>query len=295
MGATKKKVREKFTDEQRAQWRQAQREEAQQKLAAAVESLQSSDGFRAWLKARARFHNYSYQNTLLILVQCPEATRVAAASAWRDLGRHPVKGSKALRIFAPIEWRIPCSESDPGAIWNSKRERWERKVRSFKLVPVFDLSQTDGEPLAPAPEVADVEGETHAHLEPKLLALAEELGYSVRTESLGGGMGGYCDLAAKQIVLAEGHSPNARVRVLVHELCHAQGIDYKDYSRSEAETIVEAATFIVLAGQGLDVDASSVPYIAGWSGQDGHAKLSKFAETIDRVARRIEKVLPDAC
>lgn len=287
MGATRKK----FTPEQRAEYQKAQRELASERLKTAVESLQSTDGFRAWVEARARFHNYSFHNTLLILAQKPDATRVAAASVWRELGRYPAKGSHALRVFAPFSvWR-EADEGDPGARWNAKRNRWERKITYFNLVPVFDVSQTDGEDLPAAPESAPIDGDSHAHLEPALVTLASDLEYTVATEAITDGSSGYCLPEAKRIVLDEGLSPNGRVRVLIHEIAHALGIDYKDYSRSEAETIVEAATYIVLAGQGIDADASSIPYIAGWSGKDGHEKLVTFAETIDKVARRIEQAL----
>jgi hypothetical protein len=285
------KPRAKFSDEEKAAYLQAQREQAQQQFENAVAALQSEEGFAAWLDARARFHTYSFANTLLIWAQCPEATRVAAASVWRELGRYPAKGSHALRVYAPITWYIPCDEGDPGARWNEKKRRWERKIAKFKLVPVFDVSQTDGDELPAPPPAVEPEGDSHAHLEPKLLKLADELGYTVTTEQTDPGVGGYCDSQLKRIVIGLDHTPNARVRVLVHELAHAQGVSYKDYGREAAETIVEAATFIVLAGQGFDVTTASVPYVAGWSGQDGIEKLQRFAEVIDEVARKIEQAL----
>ena len=291
MATKTRKFASKFTPEQRADYRKAQREEAQAHLTAAVAKLQSSEGFAEWLRARARFHRYSPHNIFLILNQCPEATRVAAASVWREMGRCPAKGSHALRIFAPIEWWIPCLDDDEGARYNAKRGRYERKVKSFKLVPVFDVGQTDGDELPEPPQPVALDGDSHAHLEPALVTLATELGFSVSTETLDGDVGGYCDATVKRIVIAEGTNPNARVRVLVHEIAHALGVGYKDYGRSAAETIVESATFVVLAGQGFDVEATSVPYVAGWAGADGAEKLEKFAATIDTIARRIEAAL----
>jgi N-terminal domain of anti-restriction factor ArdC len=285
------KAKTKFSDEEKAAYLQAQREKAQEQFESAVASLQSEEGFAAWLNARAKFHDYSFANTMLIMVQLPEATRVAAASVWRELGRYPAKGSHALRVFAPITWYVPCDEGDQGARWNEKKKRWERKIAKFKLVPVFDVSQTAGDDLPEPPQAVALEGDSHAHLEPALLALAGELGYTVADELLSDGVGGYCDAQAKRIAIAGGQSPNARVRVLVHEIAHALGVSYKDYGRSAAESIVEAATFIVLAGQGFDVQVASVPYVAGWAGQDGVEKLRRFAEVIDEVARKIEQAL----
>lgn len=291
---TKKQLAKKYTDDERAAYKQAQREEAQQRLTQAVASLQSTDGFQAWLRARARFHDYSFNNVLLILAQLPEATRVASATAWKDLDRHPAKGSRALRVFAPIKWNVACSQSEQGARWNDKRQRWEKQVRSFKLVPVFDVSQTDGEPLADGPAPTALEGDSHAHLERPLVELANELGFTVSTESMDDA-GGYCDPTTKRIVLAEGHSANARVRVLVHEIAHAQGIGYRDYGRALAEVLVESVTYVVLSGVGFEMDAASVPYVAGWAGNtDTQAALEKFASTVDEVARRIEEVIHNA-
>lgn len=295
MAATKtrrKMYSQRFTDEERAAYREAQRDEAQRNLETAVAELQSAEGFRRWMDARARFHDYSFNNVLLIVSQCPDATRVASAKVWKELGRYPAKGSHAIRVFAPIEWWVPCEQSAQGARWSDRKKRWERKVRSFKLVPVFDISQTAGDDLPEAVEPESVDGDTHAHLEPALITLAEEQGYSVDSEALGATMGGYCDPTRKRIVLNEDLAPNGRVRVLVHELAHALGIGYAEYGRAMAEVLVEAVTYIVLAGQGLAVDASSVPYVAGWAGStDVATALRTFAAKVDEVARTIEGAL----
>ena len=130
---TRTQYAKKFTDEERAAYRDAQRQEASDKLEAAVESLQTSEGFRAWLRARALFHNYSFNNTLLIVSQRESATRVASAKVWRELDRHIVKGERALRVFAPIEWKVTCQQGERGAQWNAKRKRWERKVTGVQV------------------------------------------------------------------------------------------------------------------------------------------------------------------
>ena len=287
---TRKQYSKKFTDAERAEYRESQRREATDKLEAAVESLQTSDGFRSWLRARALFHNYSLNNTLLIVAQNPDATRVASAKVWNELDRHIVKGERALRVFAPIEWHVPCESGDTGAKWNVKRNRWERKVTAFKLVPVFDVSQTDGEPLAEV-DVAEVNGSSHAHLDKPLRKLARELGFSVTLEVLPDGMGGYCDSQAKRIVLGKHLSPNGKVRVLVHEIAHALGVGYAEFGRGGAEVIVESVTYIVLAGQGFATDLTSVPYVTAWGKGAATDTLRDFASKIDELARRIEAAL----
>lgn len=287
---TKAQYAKKFTDAEREEYKEAQRKQASDNLEAAVQSLETSDGFHRWLTARARFHNYSLNNTMLIQWQYPEATRVASAKVWRDLGRHIVKGEKAIKVFAPIEWHIECEPGEAGAKWHSKRMRYERKVVAFKLVPVFDVAQTDGEPL---PVIAHTEpdGDSHAHLEPALVALAGDLGFTVKDEEFTDGTGGYCDPVRKIIALGTHQSPNGRVRVLVHEIAHAMGVGYSQYGRGGAEVIVESVTYIVLAGQGFDLSAASVPYVTTWGQGAASDTLREFATLIDELARRIEKVL----
>jgi hypothetical protein len=152
------------------------------------------------------------------------------------------------------------------------------------------VSQTDGEPL-PQLEHADPEGDSLAHLEPALVTLAQSLGFSVKAETFTDGTGGYCDPVRKIIAIGDHHSPNGRIRVLVHEIAHALGIGYDQFGRGGAEVIVESVTYIVLAGQGFDLDASSVPYIAAWGQGNATEQLREFGETIDRLARQIEGVL----
>lgn len=286
---TRTQYAKKFTDDERAEYRESQRQEASDRLHAAVESLQTSDGFRAWLRARAKFHNYSLNNTFLILMQCPEATRVASAKVWRELGRHIVKGETAIRVFAPIEWHVPAQEGEPGAKWNAKRKRWEKKVTGFKLVPVFDVSQTNGEAL-PTLDSVEPDGDTHGHLIDPLWALAESLGYTVEVQDTGEA-GGWCNSTAKKIAVSDKLHFNGMVRVLVHEIAHALGVGYKEFGRGAAEVIVESVTYIVLAGQGFELDPTSVPYIAGWGKGDATEKMREFAAKIDELARRIESAL----
>jgi hypothetical protein len=133
---------------------------------------------------------------------------------------------------------------------------------------VFDVSQTSeihgAEVIALSPPCAPVEGDTHAHLIPSLIAHAGELGYHVEERQLPpGGPGGWCDHRAKLIVVGRGPA-NRRVRVLVHELAHAHGIGYTDYTHRQAEVLVDTVTHIVLSQRGLDVSGETVPYIAGW-------------------------------
>jgi len=256
-------------------------------LAAAVSSLQSEEGFRAWLRATKAFHRYSRLNCLLIASQCPEATYVASYRRWlHDLGYQVRKGERGLMIFRPItlargEGSDVPEEDEPGRVL-------------FRATHVFDRAQVEpipgrALPLEP-PDCAPVEGDSHAVLVPALEALAGELGYRVERQLMPASRGGFCDAERRLIALRAGQSPNGEVRVLAHECAHAMGVGYATHGRERAECIVECATYMALAAAGLDVSASSVPYIAGWGSDDAEA-IERDAAEIDRIARRLEAAL----
>lgn len=252
----------------------------------AARALLSSEGWQHWVQVRSRngLARYSFGNQLLIALQNPDATYVAGFRAFLDLGRCVRKGEQGIRIHAPMPPRKKENDDEDG-----------RQPVRFRSVAVFDVLQTDPlpdtEPVALEPPAEPITGDSHAHLLPKLEALAGELGYSVATEHVPGSAEGHCDAKRKRITIDADLPANARVRVLVHELAHAQGIDYTAYTREQAEVIVDTAAIIVCGSAGLDVTGDAIPYIAGW-GQDGALDAVRgFAAEIDRVARRIEEAI----
>lgn len=284
---TTKTRKPSFTPEQRDAYRKEQRDRSAELMKTAVGELLTSEGWTAWAKCRARMHRYSFANTMLILAQMPDATHVASMKFWNDHERKVIKGERSLKVNAPL-FRNPTAEEIAAG------HPADKKVLAFfKLVPVFDVSQTDGEPL-PVIQPEPVTGDSHAEYLRPLEKMAHSLGYSVSHEDLSDGMGGYCDYAAKHIAIAKGDAVNSQVRTLVHEIAHALGLDYKEYTRSIAEVLVDTATFIVCTSIGLDTSGSTVPYVAGWGGDGAVAAIEKFAVTVDEVARKIEKAVTDA-
>jgi hypothetical protein len=256
------------------------RDEARRQIREAVSKLMSEDGFQVWIDARSRFHRYSFGNVLLIAMQCPEATNVAGYKTWPKLGRHVRCGEKAIRILAPI------------VVKRDEDGEEQRAVVGFRSVCVFDVSQTDGDPLPEPPACAHPEGDDFAGYLPALEGHARELGYVVYRYRPENGALGFCDHEGRRIVVDPSLSPNAQVSTLVHELAHAHGLTYRDHPRAECEVIVEATTAIVLGSLGYDVAGFSVPYIAGWAQDEaGLDALERFASTIDQTARKIETAL----
>lgn len=263
-----------LTEAQRAERRAADRE----RIEHAVRLLRTSEGWQTWLRARAAFRNYSALNTMLIAMQCPHVTQIAPLSAWNRLGRHVRKGERAIQI-----------NIFKGTFTVERQDGTEEKVPRFQLRGcLFDISQTEGEPLAEPPS-EPISGDSHAAHLPALHALAAEIEYEVRVEPVPGSAQGYCNPKTKVIVIDDSLAPNAQVRVLVHELGHALGVGY-EIGRSRAETLTESITFIVCAGIGLDTSGESIPYVAGWD-DENLKPLEQFAHTVDEIARRIEGVL----
>jgi antirestriction protein ArdC len=277
------------------QERQQRREQDRQRMLDAVAALTSSEGWQAWLSTRRRFHRYSFINQLLIVHQCPHATRVAGFRAWLKLGYCVRRGETALRIYAPVpptkkeieQWK--ADGADPDA---------KPRVR-FRASPVFDRSQVDeladfpGGPAPLDPPIEPLIGDTLHWAHEPLCALGAEIGSTITFESVAGTAAGYYVLETKAIVIDPAASINAQIATLVHELAHA--LVRADHQPSDPvldyaseELIVESVAYTVCGSLGLDSTGSSAPYIASWAQSADLAIIEATASLIDRLARRIE-------
>ncbi len=283
-----KKSLRRPTEQERAERRRQDRERLQR----AAEELLSSDGWARWVKTRAMFHAYSASNCMLLAAQCHQRgivpERIAGFHTWLKLGRVVRRGEVALRILAPVavKQRDEHDEHD---------EDTDRRRVFFKTAFVFDVSQTEiregAQPVELEPPSEPLTGDSHAHLIAPLGRFAESLGYSVSFETIAGSAAGWCDPAGKRIVIDAGVPANAQLRTLIHETAHALGIGYEQYSRAQAEVMVDTVTLVAASAVGLAVDGETIPYVSGWGERGALDAVTEFAETIDRVARRIEDVL----
>jgi hypothetical protein len=275
-------AKHKLTAEEREQRRVRDRE----RLRVAAEQLLTSEGWQRWVGVRSRngLARYSVNNQLLIALARPDATFVAGFHAWRELGYAVGKGERAIWILAPMKLK----ERDRV----SGEETGETRT-FFRAVPVFDRSQVNpGENAADLkPPCEPLGGDSHAHLLVPLERFADSLGFSVSFEPIAGPAGGWCDMRSRRIVVDADVPANAQVRTLIHELAHAMGVDYRDYSRAQAEVIVDTVSFVVGSSVGLDLGGETIPYIAGWGENGALEAVSEFAGTIDQVARRLETAL----
>ncbi len=283
------------------------RAEAWARLESGLAAITTGEAWRAYLNVQARFHSYSFGNVLLILSQCPNASRVAGYSTWSALGRYVRKGESALWIFAPSVRKArpaadaaspaECAAEDPGCS--------SKLVAYFVAVPVFDLSQTDGEPLPELPrlEWRSQAGEADAAsnaLHASLLTFGANLGWEIKTatsgeiEALGhSGALGLCCYSERSILLLDSLAGAEVCRTLAHELAHAlcDGQAGDRLAIEDRELRAESVAFLVLEYFGLAAgDESSFNYVASWQarhGKNASARLRELGRSVQQTAARI--------
>jgi hypothetical protein len=267
-------------------------------LTGAVDMAQASEQFREWLDVQSRFHEYSHRNTLLIHQQCPEATRVAGYRTWQtEFDRYVKEGEEAIWIWAPIiTQRCPECENaesyheDIGCEYDeTPPEEWSEGLVGFKPVPVFDISQTEGEPL---PEL-DFEATGEAgDLVARLRGIAENIGVRVEfvpeAEWSHGTARGVCHYEAEGPRIEVQDNPNDAdlACTLVHEYAHAM-LHVDDRSEeTKREVEAEAVAYIVGRYFGLDTGGSAF-YLAAWADDD----VEILKERLGRISRASQEIL----
>jgi antirestriction protein ArdC len=233
---------------------------------------------------QARFHRYSFANTVLILCQCPTASRVAGFHTWRRLGRQVRRGEHAIWILAPVTRRVDADDAS---------EQSTRVVAGFRPVPVFAEDQTDGDPL---PEVcARLGGDDPRGAYAGLLQVASLLGFTVEDHAFDGETNGDCSHALRRIRIEVTLAPAHRAKTLAHELAHA--LLHADASdRALAELEAESVAFIVCDALGLDAGTWTFGYVAGWAGggDEAVAAIKAAGARIQRTADQILSALDRA-
>jgi antirestriction protein ArdC len=268
--------------------REERMEQIHEELVAKTNALVTSEGWLEYLAFAARFRQYSFNNTMLILIQMPTASRVASYRKWSELGRQVRKGEKGLSIFAPMTRKREVEDAS-----GEKSER--RYVSGFRLVSVFDVSQTEGDALPedPARPVL-LDGEAPEGLWQALADVVLDAGYMLRFGPSERGENGYTSPSDKVIQITEGLSPAQSCKTLIHETAHMLlHCDDKTLTedallhRNVAEIEAESIAHIVAEVHGLPTGDYSIPYVAGWS----NGKTEQIAATADRVLRTAKELL----
>ncbi len=257
------------------------------RLESGVSGLMSSDGWSKWLSYQSTFHNYSLNNTLLIMMQCPAATKVAGFHTWKRLQRKIIKGSKSIRILAPRIFINADAGSD---------ETEDKKILYFRAIGVFDVSQTEGEDLPTRPYTLSIDGDEDEGLYEKLRTFSASKGCPVNEVDIDGGCLGYYDPSAHSIGIKSGMSLARKAHVLSHEIAHSllhRGVAEVDgrnpahLSRGIKELEAESVAYIICTSVGLDVGTSSFGYIADWNKKETKKELTESAKRIASTAKGI--------
>lgn len=278
-----------------------------------VTDLFQGEEFRHYLDVMSRFHDYSARNCLLIMLQNPEATMVAGYQAWQDkFHRQVSKGQKGIKILAPSPHKIRMQQDklDPNtrekildADGNPVKETVVINVPSFHWATVFDIAQTEGEPL---PEIAhDLEGNVK-DFNKIMDAVTKAAPCPITFEDIKDDAQGYFVPSQNRIAIQSGMSEMQTLHVAIHEITHAtlhtkeqQQIEKK--SRSQKELEAEGTAYVVSKALGtdlgIDLDGGkfSFGYVAGWSKEASPKQLIESLGTIqkaaDQIIQNIEKEL----
>ena len=234
-----------------------------------IKEFLDSDKYKDYLTKMSQLNNYSNRNLRLILAQNPEARQVASFKQWKEnFGRYVKKGEKALRIFKPMTKIKKDENNQPILDKNGKPET----VTFFGLVPVFDVSQTEGKEMPKAAEVKEqLTDLDYANLYRALMAIAKENDVSVRFEEMENNKHGYYSVPENQIVLRSNEMNKAQIiKTFLHEMDHAElhhadNPQKENLTRSTAELQAESVAYVVSSYYGIDTSEYSFNYLSGWS------------------------------
>ncbi|CAB4896493.1 MAG: toprim domain-containing protein [Actinobacteria bacterium] len=283
--------------------RAAKLETLHETLTEQIAALRTGTDWQRWLSVAARFHNYSFNNVLLIAAQRPGATAVAGYEAWKALGRQVDKGERGIQILAPIVRRASSPDTagddttaaataaDTTASNNSGQTTGSgstpRRVAGFRVAHVFDVDQTSGEPLPERPTPVLLAGQAPPGLWDALAAQVHARGFELeRGPCLGGAANGVTNYGTRTVTVRADVDDAQAVKTLAHELAHvllhdptgpattadptdptsAQPTSSAGHCRGKIEVEAESVAFLVTSSHGLDSGAYTFPYVAGWAG-----------------------------
>ena len=272
------------------------------RLETGIQELFESERYKAYLTSMAKFHSYSFNNTLLIAMQGGQL--VAGYNKWRDdFHRNVKKGEKAIKILAPAPFKakkeVPKLDAQGkqviGRDGKPVTEVQEVQVPAFKIVSVFDVSQTEGEPL-PSLGVEELTGGVEQYQD-FFKALEQTSPVPIGFEDIPGGSHGYYHLTEKRIAIQEGMSELQTVKTAIHEIAHSKlhAIDPEATPAEQAarpdsrtrEVQAESVAYAVCQHYGLDTSDYSFGYVAGWSSGKDLQELRASLETIRATAHEL--------
>lgn len=257
-------------------------QELHDRLTDQVSALTDSEQWKRYLKTLAAFHDYSLNNVLLILAQRPTATRVAGYRTWQNLGRQVRKGEKAIKIFGYSTKKVTETDPDTG-------DEVTKNVAWYPILSVFDIEQTDGEPL-PDSGIKHLHAEDTTQIYQRVSDWLARDRWTVERGNTGPAEG-WTSHKERIIRISEQLDPASTAAVLVHEAGHAvlhgdlEPGEYQTH-RGRCEVEAESVAYVVAGLLGLDTSTMSVGYVAGWAKGDPEAVRA----TADNVHRAVQTI-----
>lgn len=280
-------------------------QEITDKLEEGLKELFESEKYKTYLSTMSKFHNYSFNNTLLIAMQKPEATLVAGYKAWqKNFERHVNKGEKAIRILAPAPYKIKEERDKMDPVTGEmmfdengmpQKEQVEVTIPAFRAVSVFDVSQTDGKPI-PELEAQELLSTVEGY-DDFVQALMNVAPVPIGFEDIPGDSKGYFHTEEKRIAVQENMSESQTLKTMVHEVAHSM-LHNKEINRDDLveapakdrntkEVEAESVAYTVCQHFGIDTSDYSFGYIAGWSSGKDMKELKSSLDTIRKTASEL--------
>lgn len=280
-------------------------QEITDKLEEGLKELFESEKYKTYLSTMSKFHNYSFNNTLLIAMQKPEATLVAGYKAWqKNFERHVNKGEKAIRILAPAPYKIKeeRDKMDPATgemMFDEngmpQKEQVEVTIPAFRAVSVFDVSQTDGKPI-PELEAQELLSTVEGY-DDFVQALMNVAPVPIGFEDIPGDSKGYFHTEEKRIAVQENMSESQTLKTMVHEVAHSM-LHNKEINRDDLveapakdrntkEVEAESVAYTVCQHFGIDTSDYSFGYIAGWSSGKDMKELKSSLDIIRKTSSEL--------
>lgn len=280
-------------------------QEITDKLEKGLKELFESEKYKTYLSTMSKFHNYSFNNTLLIAMQKPEATLVAGYKAWqKNFERHVNKGEKAIRILAPAPYKIKEERDKMDPVTGEmmfdengmpQKEQVEITIPAFRAVSVFDVSQTDGKPI-PELEAQELLSTVEGY-DDFVQALMNVAPVPIGFEDIPGDSKGYFHTEEKRIAVQENMSESQTLKTMVHEVAHSM-LHNKEINRDDLveapakdrntkEVEAESVAYTVCQHFGIDTSDYSFGYIAGWSSGKDMKELKSSLDTIRKTASEL--------
>ena len=272
--------------------------ELTEKLHEGIKNLFESDRYRDYLQSMAKFHNYSFNNSLLIWAQRPDASAVAGYRAWQTKFHRTVNpGAKGIMIYEPASYKRKLKEKVLDQNGNPVKDEdgnfvtqeIERVFPTFKVGFVFAYEDTSGKPLPSIVSIVDKEVDNYNTIMDALHKISPA---TIRFDSINGGANGYYDLVKREIVVKDTLPEAQKIKTAIHEISHAilhdntDGVDLEANKR-EMEVSAESVAFVVSSWLGLDTSEYSFGYVGGWSASQELVELQRKMEIIRTTANKI--------